>query len=122
GPAGICIDRQDTVYIGDTGNYRVLHFLKGTSAVNSATYQLGIPVAPGSLAAVFGKALAETEEAAQGSAWANSLAKRDVVISDVINAPLQYVSSGQINLQIPSNAPPGSARIAIRVADTGELV
>src|ERR1035441_7117849 len=35
-PVGIYVDRQDTLYVGDTGNNRVVHFLKAASVVNAA--------------------------------------------------------------------------------------
>jgi uncharacterized protein (TIGR03437 family) len=50
------------------------------------------------------------------------MVSREVVVNDEIKAPLQYVSGTQINIQIPSNTPLGSQRIAVRLADTGELV
>ena len=70
-PLGLYIDRQDTLYVGDTGNNRVLHFLKPVVVVNSATFQPGIPVASGGLAAMFGRALTEGEETTSGAALAN---------------------------------------------------
>jgi hypothetical protein len=38
-PLGILVDRQGTLYVGDAGNNRVLHFLKPVSVVNAATLQ-----------------------------------------------------------------------------------
>ena len=122
GPAGLFMDRQDTLYVGDTGNNRVLHFLKAVSVVNSATFQGGIPVAPGGLAAIFGQELASESSTTANAPWPVSAAKREVVINDEVRAPLQHVSGSQINAQIPSNAPLGSQRIAVRLEDTGELV
>ena len=43
-------------------------------------------------------------------------------MNDEIRAPLQYLSSTQVNFQIPSSAPLGQDRIAVRLSDTGELV
>jgi uncharacterized protein (TIGR03437 family) len=121
-PLGLFIDRQDTVYVGDTGNNRVLHFLKPVSVVNSATYQSGVPVAPGGLAAIFGKGFAERDETGSGTPWKSALADREVVINDEIRVPLQYLSQTQVNFQVPSGTPLGTGRIAVRVAETGELV
>jgi uncharacterized protein (TIGR03437 family) len=122
GPLGLYVDRQDTLYVGDTGNNRVLHFLKAVAVVNSATFQSGVPVASGGLAALFGKEMATTEETTTGAPWPTSLAQREVVINDEIRSPLQYLSSTQVNFQIPSSAPLGLDRIAVRLSDTGELV
>jgi uncharacterized protein (TIGR03437 family) len=45
-----------------------------------------------------------------------------VVLNDELRAPLLYVSGTQANVQIPSRAPLGSQRLAVRVSETGELV
>ena len=47
---------------------------------------------------------------------------RQLVVNDTTVAPLYYISSTQINFQVPSLAPNGSDRIAVRLLDTGELV
>ena len=46
-PLGLYVDRQDTLYVGDSGNNRLLHYLKAMAVVNAATYQLGAPVLQG---------------------------------------------------------------------------
>jgi uncharacterized protein (TIGR03437 family) len=43
-----------------------------------------------------------------------------VELRDQINAPLLFVSSQQINLQLPAALPLGSQSVAVRRADTGE--
>jgi uncharacterized protein (TIGR03437 family) len=121
-PLGIYIDRQDTLYVGDTGNNRVVQFLKAVAIVNSATFQLGVPVGAGGLAAMFGVGLAGRDETTQNAPWPTTLAEREVVINDEIHAALHYVSATQVNFQVPSSAPLGSARIAVRLSETGELV
>src|SRR5206468_104984 len=52
-PSGVWVDRQDTLYVADTGNNRVLHFLKPVAVVNAATLQANTTVARGSLATLF---------------------------------------------------------------------
>jgi uncharacterized protein (TIGR03437 family) len=121
-PAGLYIDRQDTLYVGDTGNNRVLHFLKAVSVVNSATYQSGVPVAPGGLTALFGSELAAETVTASLAPWPTTLAEREVIVDDEIKAALQYVSPTQMNVQVPWSAPLGSRRMAVRLSETGELV
>jgi uncharacterized protein (TIGR03437 family) len=131
-PAGVYLDRQDTLYVGDTGNNRVLHFLKLGAVVNAATSRQGFPVAPGSIGTILAGALcpsvssaclaSSTGQATQ-SAWNTSIADREVLINDQLAAPLYFVGPNQINFQVPSNANPGPGnRIAVRLADTGELV
>ena len=121
-PAGVYLDRQNTVYIADSGNSRVAHFLKPTAVVNSATFQASVPVSPGSLAALFGTELADDKLTAGPPPWPTSMLKREVVVNDEIRSPLYYMSPTQTNFQIPSGAPVGTNRIAVRVADTGELM
>jgi len=121
-PVGIYIDRQDTLYVGDAGNNRVLHFLKAAAAVNAASFQAGAPVAQGGLATITGSALAASTATPSGQALPSSLGNRVVQIDDQLAAPLGLVSPGQVNFQVPSTAPLGTARVAVRTADTNELV
>jgi uncharacterized protein (TIGR03437 family) len=121
-PIGVYIDRQDTLYVGDAGNNRVVQFLKPAAVVNAATYQGSVPVARGSLAALFGNALSVDTATVSATTWPTFAANRQLVINDDLPAPLYYVGPSQVNFQVPSNAPLGSVRIAVRTAGTGELV
>jgi uncharacterized protein (TIGR03437 family) len=121
-PAGVYLDRQDTLYVADAGNSRVLHFLKSAAVVNAATFQSSVAVGQGGLATLFGSGLASNSAAFNGTPWPTSLSNRQVLINDTIAAPFYYIDSAQVNLQVPSNAPLGSNRIALALADTGELV
>jgi len=121
-PFGIYVDRQDTLYVGDAGNSRVLQFLKPAVVVNAATFAAGVPVAQGSLASLFGPGLATGAAGATTTTWPTKLLNRQVVVNDQNAAPLYYFSGTQANFQVPSNAPLGTQRIAVRTADTGELV
>ncbi len=121
-PLGIYVDRQDTLYVGDAGNNRLLHFLKAAAAVNAATFQAGAPVAQGGLATITGSALAAGTAVPPSPALPSLLANRIVQINDQLAAPLGLVSPGQVNFQVPSTAPLGTARVAVRTADTNELV
>jgi len=122
GPAGLYVDRQDTLYVGDAGNSRVLQFLKPASVENAASLQTSVPVAQGSIAALFGTGLASDKLLFSGAAWPTSLLNRQVVINDELAAPIYFMGPGQANFQVPSNAPVGTQRVAVRAADTGELV
>jgi uncharacterized protein (TIGR03437 family) len=121
-PAGIYLDRQGTLYVGDTGNSRALQFLKLAGVVNGATFQTAIPIAPGSIATIGGNGLAGATGQAAGTTWPSTIVNRQVVLNDQLLAPLYFVGLNQINFQIPSGAPLGSNRLAVRLADTGELV
>lgn len=122
GPAGVYLDRQNTLYVADAGNSRVVHFLNAASEVNAATYQASVPVAQGGLVALFGSGIAANTATAQGTPWPTSLQNRQIVVNDQTPAPLFFVGPNQINFQFPSAAPAGSDRIAVRLADTGELI
>ncbi len=124
-PTGIYFDRQGTLYVADSGNNRVVHFLKPAVAVNAATFQASVPIAQGGLASLFGAGITEKPEdvaVAGDPPWPAALLNRQVIINDETIAPLYYLSASQVNLQLPSLAPTGSDRIAVRVADTGELI
>jgi uncharacterized protein (TIGR03437 family) len=121
-PRGIYFDRQDTLYVADSSNSRVVHFLKPASAVNAATFQGSAPVAPGSIATVFGSGMADRTDTVTGAPWPMSLAGREVVVNDEIVAALYFVSPAQVSLQVPSASPLGSNRLAVRLAETGELI
>jgi uncharacterized protein (TIGR03437 family) len=121
-PIGIYLDRQNTLYVGDTGNHRVLQFLKVGAVVNAATFQAGLPIAPGSIATMGGSGLATSTSQATGTTWPTTMVDRQVILNDQLASPLFFVGLNQINFQIPSSAALGSNRIAVRLADTGELV
>jgi uncharacterized protein (TIGR03437 family) len=121
-PVGLFLDRRDTVYVGDSGNNRVVHFLKPAAAIHGATNQSGTPLARGSLAALVGSGFADTEQQTLESPLPRALADREIVINDELPAPLSAMGPSQASFQIPSAAPLGSARLALRVVETGELV
>ena len=121
-PVGIYLDRQDTLYVGDTGNNRVVQFLKAAAVLNAAALTSGVPVAQGSIAALFGGGVASDTVTISATTWPRTAANRQLVSNDDLQAPIYYISPTQVNFQVPSNAPVGSVRIAVRTADTGELV
>jgi len=67
--------------------------------VNAASYAPG-PQSAGALVSLFGENLAVRAEAAAGPPLPTELAGTQVLLSGV-RVPLHYVSSGQINFQIP---------------------
>jgi uncharacterized protein (TIGR03437 family) len=80
--------------------------------VNAATYvpspEDGHALAPGSIAAIFGRNLAVATAQAQSTPLPANLAGTSVTINGVA-APLFYVSPTQINLQVPAAVPMGTA-------------
>jgi len=121
-PFGILVDRQDTLYVGDTGNNRVVHFLKPVAVINAATQQATVPIGLGAMCSLYGSGLSTTKQQAKSSVLPTALAGRELVVNDQMKAPLLYVSPGLINFVFPINAPVGSQRIAARTSDTEELL
>ena len=113
GPAGILVDRRDTLYVGDTGNNRVVHFLKAVAIVNAATSQPTVPIGLGAWCTLYGVGLSADTKQSNSVALPTSLAGRELVVNDQMKAPLHYVSPGQINFVFPkaaSTAKNGSAQ------------
>jgi uncharacterized protein (TIGR03437 family) len=120
GPLGIYVDRRTTLYIVDSLNNRVLHFLNTLAIANVANPQAGA-VAPGSLALLSGTGLADDAQT-QPAPLPMTLANRQVMVNDILNAPLADVSPDHISFQLPAGTPPGSPQISVRTGDTGELI
>ncbi len=81
--------------------------------VNAASFVAAQPVAPGSIVAIFGTQLASQLAQADTVPLATSLAGVSVTFNG-IPAPLQFVSTGQINAQIPLEVnPSGNATVVI---------
>jgi len=128
-PVGLLADRKNTLYVGDTGNNRVVHFLNFSLVANAAGFGVlsTVPVSPGSLATLKATVVPGQQGIAQAP-WPNSLAGWQVTVNDTTTAPLYFVGpdaatppNGQVNFQVPG-APPGMNRIAVRTSDTGELI
>ncbi len=84
--------------------------------VDAASFVPG-PVAPGSLISIFGERLATSTAQASALPLPNTLGGASVQINGV-DAPLLFVSPGQLNLQVPWTLPPGAASIVVRVDGT----
>jgi uncharacterized protein (TIGR03437 family) len=89
--------------------------------VNAASFVAGEPVAPGSIVAIFGQSLAANLAQADSVPWSNSLGNVTVSFNGVL-APLQFVSAGQINAQVPIEAfPSGTGTASVVVSNGGGL-
>ena len=123
GPAGIFVDRRDTLYVGDAGNNRVVHFLKPVlGVVNAASFGTSVPVGQGAWSTLYGSGLSTGTQLASTSTLPTALAGRELVVNDDLKAPLYYFGPGQVNFVLPYKAPVGTQRIAARVSDTGEYI
>src|SRR5207248_1409118 len=68
--------------------------------------QVGAPLAPGTIVQIFGSSLASQTVVNTTIPLANTLAGTSVIIGGV-QAPLFFVSPGQVNAQIPFELTPG---------------
>ncbi|HLH44543.1 MAG TPA: hypothetical protein VKV74_16245 [Bryobacteraceae bacterium] len=126
GPVGIFLDRRSTLYVADALNNRVAQFLKAAPVVNAAHYQANIPVAPGSIATLKSP-IQPGQTAVSGVPWPVSLGGWQVTVNDSLTAPMYFAGAdatglGQINFQVPAATASGANRIAVRDANTGELL
>ncbi len=91
-----------------------------TLTVVSAASDVG-PLAPGSIASAFGSDLATTTLLTTLFDWPNLLGGTNVSIRDNAGvshvAPVDFVSRGQVNFQVPSNVATGAATVTITSAD-----
>ena len=88
-----------------------------TGAVNAASFAQAQPLSPGSLVSIFGTGLAASAAVASTVPLPNSIEGVSVTFSGT-TAPLQYVSLGQINLQVPWNVQTGVTEIVVSVNGT----
>jgi len=121
-PSRIRVDRNSTLYVADTGNSRVAHFLRPVTATNAIHFQAGAPVAPGSLVTLWGQNFTDQTAHAAALPLPEALGGITVELRNQVQAPLLFVSSQQINLQLPGAASVGSQSIAVRRSATDELL
>ncbi len=80
--------------------------------VNAASYAPGQPLAPGSLASMFGQNLCGQTAIAATQPWPTSLGGCSVTVNGT-PAMMLYAAPGQINFVVPQNMGPGSATVAV---------
>jgi len=83
-----------------------------SAAVNAASFAQDQSLSPGSLVSILGTGLAASTATASTVPLPDSIAGVSVTFSG-ITAPLQFVSPGQINLQVPWSAQPGMTDIVV---------
>jgi uncharacterized protein (TIGR03437 family) len=122
-PVSLAADRNGLLYVGDTGNNRIVEYLRPAVGVSAATFLPGVSVAAGSLTAVFGVDLSRETAAAGAIPLPKELGGAFVEIgADEVRAPLVFASPGQINLQIPPATPVGVRQLRVRLTETDELI
>ncbi len=93
--------------------------LPAIAAVSSASYFLNSPLAADSIATAFGTNLTNATEVAATVPLPTTLATAQVRVRDALGvereAPLFFVSPGQINFLIPAQTAPGNATVNVRL-------
>lgn len=92
-------------------------------AVTNATYSADIPLAPGDIVALFGEQFSsDVPKWSAGIPLDRKIGTTRVLVNNQA-VPLYYVSSGQINFQLPFETPPGEAVIrAERDSQAGNAI
>jgi uncharacterized protein (TIGR03437 family) len=117
GPAAIALDASRDLFIADSGNNRIREVLaqatiKITSIGNGASFSQSF--APGMLMSVFGIGLSiGAPQTVTTAPLPLTSANGTSVTINGISAPLLYISSTQINLQIPYEAITGPATLTV---------
>jgi uncharacterized protein (TIGR03437 family) len=117
-PHGVAVDASGNVYISDTGN-DVIRLLKAVTpsilttggVLNAASF--AAQVSPGALATLFGKNFIGTGESGAASVPLPPSFAGVSVSVDGRAAPVLFISTDQINFQIPWETATGSATITV---------
>lgn len=86
------------------------------AVTNAASGQPG-PVAPGSIVSIYGTGLAQSTASAPSLPLPTTLAGVTVRVNNLA-APVFYASPGQINAQVPFEAPLGTVSVAVSSGDS----
>ncbi len=115
-PRGVAVDAQGNVYIADTSN-QAIRLLQGAKPVisdggvtNAASYAQRI--SPGALATLWGTF--GVSPGATTAPWPSDFNGVAVSVNGQ-QAPIYYVSSGQINFQVPWSTAAGTATVTVNV-------
>jgi uncharacterized protein (TIGR03437 family) len=117
-PRGLAVDGQGNIYVSDTVNSVIRELTPVYPAIsaggvgNSASG--GVSLAPGSLASLYGSYFAVS--AAKASAPLPTTLGGVSVTVNGVSAPLSYVSSTQVNFQVPWSTQTGPATVAVSQA------
>jgi uncharacterized protein (TIGR03437 family) len=95
-----------TTQIAGSVTANVAPLLTPNGTLHIFTPQVGAPLAPGTIVQIYGSQLATKTLAGTTIPLANSLAGTSVIIGGV-QAPLYFVSPGQVNAQVPFELSPG---------------
>ena len=117
-PRGVAVDSGGKVYIADTQNNvvrlltPVFPSITSGGVVNAASFAPRL--APGALASVFGTGFTALFPVTSDAPWPASVAGVTVTVNSVAS-PIYYLSSGQINFQVPWATAPGTGNVVVTV-------
>ena len=116
-------DGKPDIVIANTANTTIAINTTGgtgprlTSALNGASFAVGQPLAPGSLASLFGVGFGSATANATTIPLPATLGNFSMTVGG-IPAPLLFVSSAQVNFQVPWTVPAGPADLVATVNGT----
>ncbi|MBK5290831.1 MAG: hypothetical protein JJE04_03930 [Acidobacteriia bacterium] len=122
-PVDVAAGASGQIYIADSLNVRVRKLVRSTAPVPAPEIAAGgfvnaadgsARLSPGVLFSIYGKNLAAAEQQAGAAPWPTSLGGVSVNINGR-NAPLYFVSPGQINGQVPYESSGGRATARVSV-------
>jgi uncharacterized protein (TIGR03437 family) len=106
-PRSIAVRSNGIVYIADTGNHVIRTLIPTFPAISGVTNAASFMtrISPGALASIFGTGFGTTAfQADDGFNWPTTAANVSVKVNGVA-APLDFISPGQINFQVPWATP-----------------
>lgn len=121
-PLDIKVDQNSNLIMSDASN-RIAFYYQAQASVNGANQQT-INLAPGMIASMYaqGGKFADDTVVASTATLPRELADTQVLFNDS-PVPLYFVSSGQINYQVPWSAQPGSnADVTVVKKSTGQVL
>jgi trimeric autotransporter adhesin len=126
-PDGIVVDSAGNVYIADGGNGRIRLLtpagspsINGGGVVSAASPANHQPVAPGSIASVYGTFLVNSLSTASSSPLPINLGGVSLQLDTGLSAPLFAVAANQVNFQVPWELA-GQSQAAISAMVDGQI-
>lgn len=122
-PLALTQDAFGDLYTLDTANRVIINF-PGLTILNAANFVVNRPLAPGTIASLFGfpnQFTTKTESAAVVP-LPTSIQNVQVLVNGKAS-PLYYLGTNQINFQVPMSTPSsGTADVLVQRTDTGQIL